>query len=61
MGKYHLTVFQKDGKNLLDETFEAPTNQKAKSIGLELLESHQYTDYTHRCVAPDGTLLLFQR
>ncbi|GGF16121.1 hypothetical protein GCM10010954_13430 [Halobacillus andaensis] len=61
MKKYFLTVFEKDGNNLLDETFEAKNDAEAKQIGAEKLEQQGYSEHTHRCVAPEGHLILFHR
>ncbi len=33
MKTYVLTVYEKNGENLLDETFEAADDEKAKEIG----------------------------
>ena len=61
MRTYTVTVFSKKGEKLLDETFEAKNNEEAKSIGDERLSEAGYRDYTHRCVSPDGKLVLFHR
>lgn len=61
MKAYALTVFQKDGNKLLDETFEAENDTDAKQIGGKRLSEEDYTEHTHRCVSPDGRLVLFHR
>ncbi|ELK47648.1 YhzD family protein [Halobacillus sp. BAB-2008] len=61
MKRYYLTVFEKDGTNVLDEAFEAENDDKAKDIGSQKLAEKGYDSYTHRCVAPDGRLVLFHR
>ncbi|MRG86908.1 YhzD family protein [Salinibacillus xinjiangensis] len=61
MKSYFLTVFEKNGNNLVDETFEAKDDQEAKKLGTQLLEEKGYTEYTHRCVSPNGHLVLFHR
>lgn len=61
MKSYVLTVFDKTGKKLLDESFEAENNDVAKQIGQNKLEEKGYSEYTHRCVSPDAKLLLFHR
>ncbi|MFD2924368.1 YhzD family protein [Halobacillus naozhouensis] len=61
MKKYFLTVFEKDGTNVLDESFEAENDSEAKKIGGDKLEEHGFSEYTHRCVAPEGHLVLFHR
>ena len=59
MKTYALTVFEKNGGTLVNDTFEAKDDHEAKEIGSKLLEEKGYTEYTHRCVAPDGHLVLF--
>ncbi|MDL4842740.1 YhzD family protein [Aquibacillus rhizosphaerae] len=61
MSNYALTVFEKNGATLLNELFEASDHDEAKKISKQLLEKSGYTEYTYRCVSPDGQLLLFQR
>lgn len=61
MADYVLTVFSKDGENLLDETFAASSDDEAKEIGLKKLDENGYTEHTHRCVSPDARLVLFHR
>ncbi|KGX92592.1 hypothetical protein N781_14775 [Pontibacillus halophilus JSM 076056 = DSM 19796] len=61
MKAYVLTVFKQDGTKLLEETFEAPNDHDAKQIGTNRLEEAGYEDQTHRCVAPDGHMVLFHR
>lgn len=56
---YKLTVFKKNGEKLLDESFEAPNDEQAKTLGQQLLHQHNYEDYTHRCTSPLGKLVLF--
>ncbi|MCP3033271.1 hypothetical protein LF817_18250 [Halobacillus sp. A1] len=61
MRKYYLTVFEKDGTNVLDEVFEANDDKEAKRIGQDTLEDKGFSEYTHRCAAPEGHLVLFHR
>ncbi|TMN23018.1 hypothetical protein FH966_09135 [Lentibacillus cibarius] len=61
MRTYHLTVFDKTGEKLLDESFEASSNDEAKNIGHQKLTEKGYNNYTHRCVAPNAKLVLFHR
>ncbi|MBA2174579.1 hypothetical protein H0266_06610 [Halobacillus locisalis] len=61
MKTYFLTVFEKDGTNVLDETFEAEHDDQAKEIGTQKLEEKGFSEHTHRCVAPNGHLVLFHR
>lgn len=61
MAIYHLTVFEKNGEKLLDESFEAQSEKEAKEIGHRKLEEKNYTDKTHRCTSSSGKLVLFAR
>lgn len=61
MKEYVLTVFEKTGKTLLDETFTAKNDEEAKEIGLARLAEEGYEHHTHRCVSPDARLILFHR
>ncbi|MTH54590.1 hypothetical protein GKZ89_14395 [Bacillus mangrovi] len=61
MGTYYLTVFEKNGEKLLDESFEAGNEQEAKEIGSRKLEEKNYAKKTHRCVDAGGKLVLFER
>ncbi len=58
---YYLTVFEKNGEKLLDESFEAQSEKEAKEIGQKKLEEHHFTDKTHRCTSSSGKLVLFAR
>jgi hypothetical protein len=61
MKTYAITVFEKDGKTLVNETFEAKDDQEAKEVGTQLLNEKGYEEKTHRCVSPDGHLVLFHK
>ncbi|MRX71475.1 hypothetical protein GJU40_04710 [Bacillus lacus] len=61
MAQYFLTVFEKDGNKLLDESFTAATEDEAKEIGQQKLEEKDYLKKTHRCVSSSGKLILFER
>lgn len=61
MGLYYLTVFEKSGEKLLDESFEAQTEQEAKEIGQRKLEENNWLDKTYRCTSVAGKLVLFGR
>ncbi|AZB42217.1 hypothetical protein CEF21_07910 [Bacillus sp. FJAT-42376] len=61
MGMYYLTVFEKNGEKLLDESFEAANDQEAKDLGYQKLEEKNYTKKTHRCVNAGGKMVLFER
>jgi hypothetical protein len=59
MKTYKLTVFKQDGEKLLDQSFEAYTDDEAKDRGTQVLHEHAYETHTHRCTSPEGKLLLF--
>jgi len=60
MINYVLTVFEKSGKLLLDETFQAKDDIEAKELGMQRLYEEGYSEHTHRCVAPNARLVLFK-
>jgi YhzD-like protein len=61
MKTYVLTVFDKKGEKLMDESFEATNDQEAKRIGEERLAKEGYLEQTHRLVSPEAKLVLFHR
>lgn len=61
MRTYTLTVFQQTGETLMDESFQAKTDQEAQKIGKKKLKQQGFIDHTHRCVSPEAKLLLFHR
>ncbi|MCP8968200.1 YhzD family protein [Ectobacillus ponti] len=61
MGTYVLTAFEKDGKKLLDESFQAASEAEAKETGERLLREKGLYGHTHRCTSSSGKLVLFQR
>lgn len=61
MKTYYLTAFDPSGEKLLDETFEAESEELAKVTGLARLEKEGYSEHTYRCVSPDAKLVLFHR
>ncbi|WP_449354116.1 YhzD family protein [Virgibacillus natechei] len=61
MKTYALTVFSQTGEKLLDESFEAGSDDEAKEIGQSRLDKEGYSEHTHRCVTADGKLILFHR
>ncbi|TLS38040.1 YhzD family protein [Pseudalkalibacillus caeni] len=61
MEKYIITVFEKDGSNVLDETFEAKDDREAKEIGNNMLKEKGFSDHTARVVSSAGKLIIFQR
>ncbi len=58
---YLLTVFDKTGEKLLEETFEAATEKEAKETGERILKEKNYLETTHRCTSTAGKLVLFHR
>lgn len=61
MKTYYLTVYSKSGEALLNDQFEAESDEAATKIGKDKLKENGHADTTHRLVAPDGRLLLFHR
>ncbi|RDU35308.1 hypothetical protein DRW41_18665 [Neobacillus piezotolerans] len=59
MKTYKLTVFERDGEKLLDESFQAENDDAAKEIGRKTLEEKELNKKAHRCTSPAGKLLLF--
>lgn len=59
MAEYVLTVYERNGKLLLDETFEAKDDTEAKALGMQRLYEEGYTEHLYRCVAPNARLVLF--
>ncbi|SES69313.1 YhzD-like protein [Oceanobacillus limi] len=58
---YVLTVFDKSGGKLMDESFTAANDQEAKEVGTAKLSESGYNEHTHRCVSPEAKLVLFHR
>lgn len=61
MRTYALTVFEKTGEKLLDESFTAENDVEAKKIGEAQLADKGFSEHTHRCVSPEAKLILFHR
>ncbi|WP_421384059.1 YhzD family protein [Bacillus salacetis] len=59
MKVYKLTVYEQTGENILEDSFEASSDDEAKEIGKRILEEKGYEDHTHRCASPLGKLVLF--
>lgn len=59
MRTYKLTAFEKKGKQILDETFTAETDEEARDKGQVILEEKELINQTHRLASPAGKLLLF--
>ncbi|AXF57710.1 YhzD family protein [Salicibibacter kimchii] len=57
---YALTVFDKTGEALLNESYTFDTDQEAIEHGRKRLEEESYMKTTHRLVR-SGKLLLFYR
>jgi hypothetical protein len=58
MKVYVLTAFAKDGAKLLEESFEAMTEEEAKQRGEKILQQNGVT-HTYRCTSSSGKLILF--
>lgn len=58
---YVLTVFDKSGEKLLEESFVASSEKEAKEIGERKLQENNYLEATHRCTSSAGKLILFHR
>jgi hypothetical protein len=58
---YKLTVFEPSGDKLLDESFQAESDEQAKEMGASMLKEKDYHEKTHRCTSPAGKLILFHR
>ncbi|KAF0823955.1 hypothetical protein LIS77_06335 [Cytobacillus firmus] len=61
MKTYKLTAFEQDGEKILDEAFQAASDDEAKSVGENLLKEKGLDEKTHRCTSPAGKLILFHR
>jgi YhzD-like protein len=61
MKTYKLTAFEQDGEKILDEAFQAASDDEAKSVGENLLKEKRLDEKTHRCTSPAGKLILFHR
>lgn len=61
MKTYIITVFEQNGEKLFEEPFQAENDKEAAETGKRRLEEENYQNKTHRCVSPDGRLVLFHR
>lgn len=61
MKVYVLTVFDKAGKVLVDERYEAENDAAAKKIGAEKLAASNYETFTSRVTRSSGGLVLFHQ
>ena len=59
MRTYKLTAFDQTGKQILDETFTAETDEEARDKGKVILEEKELLKQTHRLASPAGKLHLF--
>ena len=59
MDTYKLTAFEPKGEKLIDESFQAGSDEEAKEIGAKMLEEKNLINKTHRCTSPRGKLILF--
>lgn len=59
METYKLTAFKPDGEKLLDESFQAGSEEEAKTIGEKMLSEKNLQNNTYRCTSPKGKLVLF--
>ncbi|WP_257349454.1 YhzD family protein [Pseudalkalibacillus decolorationis] len=61
MKMYIVTVFEKSGEKIYEESFEAADNNEAKKTGQKILEENNYENHTSRVTSPAGELVLFHR
>ncbi len=59
MAAYKLTAFDPNGHKLIDEAFNANSEEEAKQQGEQLLKEKDLIDKTHRCTSSAGKLILF--
>jgi hypothetical protein len=59
MPLFKLTAFDKNGHKLLDESFQAATEEEAKQYGERILKEKELLEKTHRCTSSAGKLILF--
>lgn len=61
MKTYKLTVFEANGEKILDEAFQAGSNDEAKKLGEEKITEKGFEHKSYRCTSSDGKLLLFHQ
>ncbi|UTR09219.1 hypothetical protein MM300_15090 [Evansella sp. LMS18] len=61
MKKYFLTAYDKSGKHLINEAFEAADDKEAKEQGLKRLEEENLTENPSRVVRSSGGLVHFHQ
>ncbi|MBB5173252.1 YhzD family protein [Texcoconibacillus texcoconensis] len=59
MGEYIVTAFDSKGKTLLNESFEAISDNDAKSIGLRKLKGENLHGYPARVTRSSAGLVYF--
>lgn len=59
MKTYKLTAFEANGEKILDEAFQAESDESAKALGEKMLSEKSLSEKTHRCTSPSGKLILF--
>ncbi|WP_096440276.1 YhzD family protein [Alteribacter populi] len=59
MKKYFLTAFDKEGSNLLNESFEASNDGEAKQLGEKRLAEEKLLESPSRVVRESGGLVHF--
>lgn len=61
MKTYIVTVFDKTGEKLLDESFEAANEEEAKVKGEQILKEKNFENHTSRVTSSKDKLVLFHR
>lgn len=61
MPKYTITVYEKDGSKLLEDSFEALNDKEGRNIGEQKLEEQGYQNHTSRVTSDKGKLVHFHR
>ena len=61
MPTYTLTVYEKDGTKLVEETFEAANDKEGRKKGEELLKEKHFEHHTSRVTSSSGKLVHFHR
>ncbi|MGO4887500.1 YhzD family protein [Anaerobacillus sp. MEB173] len=59
MKTYVITVFDKSGEKLFEESFEAKDDKEAKEIGQRRLAEENYSEHTSRVTRSSGGLVHF--
>lgn len=59
MRVYKFNAYEKKGKLITEETFEAENDDEAKVKGQAIIEANDFYEVTHRLASPAGKLLLF--